>query len=239
MEYLRWILLLAGIVFIAVVYLMNRRRRRTDDDLAVDPDNEIPDFSATDNLDNVDEGVGKVRIIASMEDAEQLSQPDNYALDEVAADSEAESCQVSNDDMLPAAEPVQLIMLYILADVDEAFGGDQINSAARASGMVFGEMSIFHRHDASNRILYSMANMMEPGSFDPDTLHDIETKGLAVFMQPELVDEPVQALDDMLHTAYQLCEMLGGRLCNQKREPLSEADTQHYRQQIDAMASLS
>lgn len=261
MENLRWILLLAGIVFVIVVYLLSRQRRRSKTDVSLAVDNELPDFSATDDLDNVDEGVGKVRVVTSFDEdaAPFVDGPADIALSEDKQPSAQETQQPSQQaDSQPLqqqqvkqqqtgeqqtgeqqTEPVQLIMLYILAEANEPFSGGQINSAARASGMIFGDMNIFHRHDHDNLIQYSMANMVEPGSFDPETLYDMETRGLAVFMQPELVAEPTEALDDMLNTAYQITEMLGGRLCNRKREPLSETDTAQYRQQLAAMTSLS
>jgi len=63
MEYLRWILLAAGIFFILAIYLMGRQRRRHKSSNLFDSKEELPDFCARD-WDNLDEGVGKVRVIA-------------------------------------------------------------------------------------------------------------------------------------------------------------------------------
>lgn len=66
MESLRWILLAAGIIFVLVIYMLGRSRRQRNhslvDELEADQEDSLPEFSAQ-NLDDVDEGVGKVRII--------------------------------------------------------------------------------------------------------------------------------------------------------------------------------
>jgi hypothetical protein len=65
-ESLRWILLAAGIVFVLVIYMLGRSRRRRNhslvDELEAEQKDSLPEFSAQ-NLDDVDEGVGAVRII--------------------------------------------------------------------------------------------------------------------------------------------------------------------------------
>jgi cell division protein ZipA len=224
MENLRWILLLAGIIFIIVVYLISRQRRRSDAESYIEPQDDVPDFSATDDLDAVDEGVGTVKIIASFDD--------DAAVDEISEQRDEASVGTEQAETAAAAQS-DIIMLCILsASNDEKLGGDQINSAARASGLVFGDMEIFHRLDDDDQILFSMANMLKPGSFDPENMYELETTGVSIFMQASLLANPSDVLDDMLQTAYQMAEMLGGRLCNHQRNKLTEQDANQYRQQV-------
>ena len=63
MESLRWILLAAGIVFVLVIYIIGRSRRRRNHSMVDELDDDLPAFSAA-SLDDVDEGVGAVRIIS-------------------------------------------------------------------------------------------------------------------------------------------------------------------------------
>ncbi len=97
-------------------------------------------------------------------------------------------------------------------------------------GLRFGEMNIFHYMD-NNRSVFSLANMLEPGSFDADTIHDLKTTGLTVFMQMQRGD-PLDDLTEMLQRSYQLAGLLDARLCNHKREPLTEQDAENYRTQV-------
>jgi cell division protein ZipA len=108
--------------------------------------------------------------------------------------------------------------------------GSQINSSAQAMGLRFGEMSIFH-YKSDGRNVFSLANMLEPGSFDANTIHDLNTTGLTVFMQIN-GDDPLDDLTEMLQRSYQLAGLLDARLCNHRREPLTEQDAENYRTQV-------
>ena len=77
-------------------------------------------------------------------------------------------------------------------------------------------MNIFHYKD-NDRSVFSLANMLEPGSFDATTIHDLKTTGLTVFMQIQ-GDDPLDDLTEMLQRSYQMAGLLDARLCNHKRE---------------------
>lgn len=223
MESLRWILLAAGIVFVLVIYFLGRNRRQRQRSMNDELDDDLPEFSAR-SLDDVDEGVGQVRVIAS---ADLQSEDDDVASLNVSADVEQrETAQdATNKNKLN-----DIIVLYILPKPDAILAGAQINSSAQAMGLRFGEMNIFHYMDGS-RSVFSLANMLEPGSFDADTIHDLKTTGLTVFMQIHAGD-PLDDLTEMLQRSYQLAGLLDARLCNHKREPLTEQDAENYRTQV-------
>jgi len=106
--------------------------------------------------------------------------------------------------------------------------GDKINSAAQANGLVFGSMNIFHHLDADEQTIFSLANMVEPGNFDPDSIHEMTTTGLTVFMQLSNLKNPADDFDEMLRCAYHISEMLDANLCNQNRQPITQADAEYY-----------
>ena len=241
MENLRWILLFAGIIFVIVVYVVSRQRRRAREEQQLPFQDELPEFSATDDLDKVDEGVGKVRIIARFDEPEAdetVSEPEAQAAVKTEAASATQTTTKPRRNKASQDLPDDIITLFILAPFgEEKFTGDQINSAARASGLMFGDMNIYHRMDGNDAIQFSLANMLKPGSFDPEKLYDIETSGVTLFMQARLVADAEAVLDDMLQTAYQMSEMLGGKLCNHRREPLTEQDANRYREQIASLTA--
>ena len=45
-------------------------------------------------------------------------------------------------------------------------------------------------------------------------------------------DDPIDDLTEMLQRSYQLAGLLDARLCNHKREPLTEQDAENYRTQV-------
>ncbi len=234
MESLRWILLAAGIVFVIVIYFLGRSRRQRNRSMVDELDDDLPAFSAQ-SLDDVDEGVGQVRVITS---TSQVEQDDGSSLNVSTDDEPHEGAQKNSQHSDTADKNAvnDIIVLYILPKPADTLAGAQINSAVQAMGLRFGEMNIFHYMDGT-RSVFSLANMLEPGSFDADTIHDLKTTGLTVFMQIH-VGDPLDDLTEMLQRSYQLAGLLDARLCNHKREPLTEQDAENYRTQVsDFIAS--
>ena len=246
MESLRWILLVVGIVFVLAIYLIGRNRRRNGA-LMDDLDDDLPEFSAR-NLDDIDEGVGEVRVVSSVDNDDIYSEPDHRLKDDVVVDDDSVNVSTgsgsdangpdledatkdtSTADRSSPETPSDIIVLYILPKAGQELLGAQINSSAQAMGLSFGDMNIFHYRPA-NRNVFSLANMLEPGSFDPDTIHDMRTTGLTVFMRISGAD-PLDDLTEMLQRSYQLAGLLDARLCNSKRQALTEQDAENYRARI-------
>ena len=243
MESLRWILLAVGIVFVLVIYALGRSRRQRNhslvDELEGSLEDGLPEFCAQ-NLDDVDEGVGEVRIISGA----GLGQ-DELSSDEETITSVNESTENLSIDKNQSTEPSEnntppdFIVLYILPKSDpnekQFLLGSQINSSAQAMGLTFGEMNIFH-YNSGGRNIFGLANMLAPGYFDADTIHDLKTSGLTVFMKIK-GNDPLDDLTEMLQRSYQLAGLLGARLCNHKRHTLTEQDAEDYRTQVRNYAS--
>jgi len=241
-ESLRWILLAAGIVFVLVIYVLGRSRRRRNHSTVDELEDDLPEFSAS-NLDDVDEGVGAVRIVSSedsdIDDVAPINAfKDNFLEDDYhnpVDDNVIDDEATESDTDKSTKQPSDIIVLYILPKADEELVGSQINSAAQAMGLSFGDMNIFH-FKPEGRSVFSLANMLEPGSFDADTIHDLKTSGLTIFMQLEAGD-PLDDLTEMLQRSYQLAGLLGARLCSHKLKTLTEQDAENYRTQVSEFIS--
>lgn len=244
MESLRWILLAVGIIFVLVIYILGRNRRRRNDSIIDELEDDLPEFSAQ-NLDDLDEGVGEARILtgagfAADDDVTSIhvsadTEQNDVLFDVPVKDGPVERETAKGETAKERAEqtakaPSNIIVLYILPKADKELMGSQINSSAQAMGLTFGEMNIYH-YKPENRTVFSIANMLEPGSFDADTIHDLKTSGLTIFMQIS-GDDPLDDLTEMLQRSYQLAGLLDARLCNHKREPLTEQDAENYRSQV-------
>ena len=157
-------------------------------------------------------------------DVDQITPNGNtYDLDE----SDAE-----NDD---AAEIEEVIVINIFAPEGKTFSGIELLQLVLNCGMRFGEMDIFHRHEEGfdrGRVQFSMANAIEPGTFDLDTMGEGDCPGVSFFMGLPGPKNSMKAFDFMLETAQALVRNLGGELRDERRSPMSEQTIAHCRQRI-------
>nr|GFD19356.1 hypothetical protein [Tanacetum cinerariifolium] len=72
------------------------------------------------------------------------------------------------------------------------------------SGLRFGEMDIFHRHESmagNGEVLFSMANAVKPGVFDLDDIDHFSTRAVSFFLGLPGPRHPKQAFDVMVAAA--------------------------------------
>lgn len=133
----------------------------------------------------------------------------------------------------PAEMPEEVFALHVMAPRDAPFAGPDLLVAFEAAGLRWGEMAIYHHpgRDGSGR-LYSLANMVKPGTFDPRHMGDFTSPGLALFMGLPGPAEPMAAFDAMLAGARGLAVRLGGEVRDDRRNVLTQQTIQSYRDRI-------
>ena len=119
-----------------------------------------------------------------------------------------------------------IISLFVTAPVGGIFSTDEIFKAAADCGLEFGDLDIFHHFgegaERMVRPLFSMADMYEPGSFDPENETSRTTRGLSLFMcLPTPVDD-TRAFELMLETTRRLAGILGGQVMGPDRKALNK-----------------
>ncbi len=126
----------------------------------------------------------------------------------------------------------------VISSNDTPFSGYAINVAAKKLGLELNKNNIFHlKNDVSpgSPHFFCLANLNAPNEFNLENWETFETSGLALFMSVPCAFQPDVAFEKMVTTANALCEMLGGRLEDQDRRPLSEKGLAIIRHQIDEM----
>ena len=132
-----------------------------------------------------------------------------------------------------APELTELIVLHVLASSGEAFAGADLVAALRNEGLRFGEMNIFHYIDeASDRPLYSVANAIEPGTFDLADLSALWSPGLTFFLQLPAQVDGIEALERMLGAAQGIASALSGDLKDQSMSALTGQTAEHMRERV-------
>ncbi|MCV2401356.1 cell division protein ZipA [Marinomonas sp. C2222] len=139
------------------------------------------------------------------------------------------------EDDTDVAEVEEIIVINILAPQEQNYAGMELLQLILNCGMRYGDMDIFHRHEDGfdrGRVQFSMANAMEPGTFDLDNMGETECPGVSFFMGLPGPKNSMKAFDFMLETAQTLVRHLGGELLDERRMPMSEQTIAHCRQRI-------
>lgn len=133
------------------------------------------------------------------------------------------------------AEIEEVIVINIFAPEEQNYSGMELLQLILNCGMRYGEMDIFHRHEDGfdrGRVQFSMANAIEPGTFDLDTMGETDCPGVSFFMGLPGPKNSMKAFDFMLETAQTLVRNLGGELRDERRSPMSDQTIAHCRQRI-------
>ena len=127
----------------------------------------------------------------------------------------------------------ELLILGVMAKPDAPFGGDDLVAALRGQGLKFGDMSIFHRTQGDNgERLFSVANAVEPGTFDLSDLTALQTPGLTFFMQLPVPGDALETLEDMILSARTVAAALGGDVKDDTMSALTGQTVEHLKQRI-------
>ena len=141
-----------------------------------------------------------------------------------------------------ATEPGLVIALTLMARPGERFSGETVRTALETLGFRHGRMNIFHHYDRpeSGRRdpLCTVANVVNPGTFELDTMDSLVTPGLALFMQVSGHESENLKLDRMLELGGRLAQALDGDLMDETRSTLTNQAINHLRERIAEFSRL-
>jgi cell division protein ZipA len=132
--------------------------------------------------------------------------------------------------------PSRIIQINIIPRKGvSVFRGDDILCVVAELDMDYGEMDIYHYYGDHNGVsdkLFSLANMVQPGTFPIAAMDEFTTPGLTLFA---ILPGPLDGLtlfSEMLAVAEQLATLLDGSLQDESHNDLSKQTIEHMRQEI-------
>jgi len=129
----------------------------------------------------------------------------------------------------------KIVTLYVAARAGNVLRGSDIVVAAEKAGLTYGHMQIFHRlvegHPERGPV-FSVANIMKPGSFDMGTIQELETPAIAFFLTLPAPMTALDAWEKMLPTAQRMAELLDGVVLDEQRNALGRQRIAHIRDEL-------
>ncbi len=251
---IRIILFILGIIVIAGIYLFDRSRKRGAPTQAVSQRRE-PTGLGDENSDDIllgevdspafheppraqsvgDASMAKTPVTQEAEPEAAIPVRDQVTRDlDIAVDDNDEDI---DEAQLLAAEnpdlPTLIVQIHVIAH-DGEFPGEAVFAAVWDVGLEHGDMGIFHRYQNTphgRKTLFSMANLVEPGTFDPEN-PGFTTPGLALFTQLPVAKDGLAVFSDMLFTAECLAAALDGELYDESHSAMSRQTIAHIRERI-------
>ena len=130
---------------------------------------------------------------------------------------------------------MKIVQINIVARRGLKFSGGLVLRAVHDTEMEFGDMDIFHRFEGQGvrrQAVFSMANMVEPGTFDLDNMDQTKTPGVTLFMRLPGPRDGIAAFSDMLFTAQRIATDLDGELQDSSHSSLTKQTVEHIRAEI-------
>jgi len=209
---LRWLLLVIGLLAVAGIYLYTRFKPRLDQ--------------------------GMRRMAERREPTLDEQAPDSVTLEELDSSSgvlpERKASPEPETQPAPTREP-KVITVRLMAREKNGFAGDKLVLKMRDLGLQHGEFGIFHRvtDDADRSNEFSVASLVEPGSFDLTRIKSDAYPGVSIFMMlPAERRDGVEIFDDMMSASRSLASDLDGELLDEEGSSLSVQRERYLREEV-------
>jgi cell division protein ZipA len=259
MSELRWILIGFGIVLLAAIYLWGRRGNRAvaSDDATprTRPEPTVHTTEATllraveaptpaahepapraesQPLEPAAPPVHETwrgRVEPTFADAPTEEMPVRPPTPPAAAASPAPTLSSSEAPQARRIERRKILSLRI-AMVPQRVEGAKLLEALLAESLQHGKYGIFHRLHTDGSIVFSVASMVEPGSFEVEKMSETLYSGITMFTQLPGPVPGMHALNEVIACARRLQANLGGTLQDERGVPLTVHRIERMRQEV-------
>ena len=184
----------------------------------------------TDNEDRIEPTFGDQELTFSRDNQGEMDLEHHNLIDHDLSD------EPENNEDAPAPAPTEeVIIINVMSKADAILEGSMMLPVLLKFGMRLGDMSVFHRHadtDGKGPVMFSMANMLKPGTFSMSEMETLATPGVSFFMQLPNKMGNMQCFEQMLKTAQAVKDELDAVLKDENRSVFTGQTIEHSRQRI-------
>lgn len=236
---LRIMLLIGGLLFVSLVFLLQFRKRQMSHSRMKEMDAPIinnpqsrTSFVEDPLLSDYDDAVSSSKI--AIHNEEMLAEIDEDLEDELAEYGEEHpEIETPVSKARETARVEDIISLTIMPKFSRSFSGRAVLTALKTMHFEYTASRVFQRFDnRTNDVLFTLVSVKEPGKFDLETLPQTHLSGLAIFMVLPHPSNAMVIFENMLSAARQLASSLGGDLCDSNRSHLTGQTLMSYRERI-------
>ncbi|QWF69591.1 cell division protein ZipA C-terminal FtsZ-binding domain-containing protein [Methylomonas paludis] len=210
-ELLRVVIILIGVLVILGILILHFFKTLRDR-------GEVDDYDEAD-LDNPDDDSGYD------EPAESVSVDHLIDGDALLDDNAIRPPSLKQRSELP-----KLLKFSIIARADEGFNGETLFAAFERAGLQYGSVQVFERLDKNRVVHFTVASLSQPGTFPDKHLDEFYCPGIAFYMEPRELENPVAVFDDLIETIDILAEELDGEVWDNLRQALTAETIAELRQ---------
>jgi cell division protein ZipA len=133
----------------------------------------------------------------------------------------------------PAKKPStrKIVALRLVAGA-QRFDGTQLKDAMEAAKLRHGKYDIYHRYDEQELTVFSIASMVEPGTFDPPSMSSMQFQGVMLFAQLPGPMDGILMFEQMLECAEHLQRTVGGAIQDERGTVLTPQRAERMRDEI-------
>ncbi|WP_261815717.1 cell division protein ZipA [Vibrio gallicus] len=175
-----------------------------------------------------DEDIPSVTAVEEPEIEPVFEEPQPQVVEPQPVAEQPEPAQVSEDKL-------EVLVLHVQAAHHQQFAGTNLFESMEQNGLIFGAMNIYHRHSdltSNGKVLFSVANMMKPGTFEYIDPASFYTDGISFFMTLPCYGDAEQNFKLMLHTAQMIADDLGGNVLDDKYALMTRDRIDAFKRQV-------
>ena len=233
---LRIALLLIGLAVLVGLYFFGKSKRiahkKEDDEFNFETNN-LPDPLELDDALDLNENDQEVR--------EELSEISELVRADYAESPRIKKSTLKHQPSLLEQESEEvehdkkLIVLHVVARRPQKLSGKGIISLIKELDLEYDDMHVFQKYVerfSGKKSLYTVLNMVKPGTFLLDAMDEFETPGVSFAMSLPGPEEGLKAFNIMLEAAKKFADRLNGEILDESRSKLSPQTIAHLQEQV-------